>query len=108
MGPNNWENTGEITVELTRDPSGRARTGPIGRFFAAIAGADPTGFATTADRNRYVNVSILMLLTAAQALYSATTVAAMGLDRPFVTMLPFGAFFAGFVFFIDRSIVSDV
>jgi Domain of unknown function (DUF4407)/Protein kinase domain len=80
----------------------------VGNFLIFITGADRSKITTLNERQRYITLGVLMLLTAAQALYAGASVAAMGLGKPLRHELGFGLFFAVVIFFIDRSIVGYV
>jgi hypothetical protein len=62
----------------------------------------------SADRQRFITMGALMLLTTALAFYCGASIAAMSLARPFLHAFGYGLFLAGSVFFIDRSIVGYV
>jgi hypothetical protein len=79
----------------------------IGDFFVFLTSADRTKIGTLAERHRYITIGLLMLVTAAQALYSATLFMSIGLDKPFSNVIGFGIFFAVAVYLIDRSIIGS-
>ncbi|MEX5636230.1 DUF4407 domain-containing protein [Parafrankia sp. FMc2] len=62
-------------------------------------------FLPPADRARFVTAGILMLLTAVLATYAGATVAAVGFGTGMARALPYGLFYALFIFFIDRSVL---
>lgn len=78
----------------------------IGDFFVFLTSADRTKIGTSGERQRYITVGLLMLVTAAQAFYSATLFMSIGLGRPFRHVIGFGIFFAVAVYLIDRSIIG--
>ncbi|MGI8333749.1 DUF4407 domain-containing protein [Actinomadura scrupuli] len=79
----------------------------MGDFLVFLTGANLQKM-PEASRQRYVTMGALMLLTMGQACYAATAIAALGLNQPFAKVMWFGLFFSGFVFFIDRSIISHI
>ncbi|GAA3079997.1 DUF4407 domain-containing protein [Streptosporangium carneum] len=104
---------GSTHVDTTPDHGGggsprRSVFRRFGDFLIFVTGGVPRLIGGTHERHRFVTLGALMLLTAGMAVYSAASVAAMGLSLPVVTMLPVGLFFAAFVLMIDRSIVSHV
>ncbi|MEU0519540.1 DUF4407 domain-containing protein [Streptosporangium sp. NPDC006007] len=110
---NDWSNNGSTRVDTTSDEDGGGGGRPsflrrVGDFLIVVTGAVPRLIGNTHERHRFVTLGTLMLLTAGLAVYSAASIAAMGLAVPVVTMLPVGLFFAAFVLMIDRSIVSHV
>lgn len=80
----------------------------IGDFFIFVTGAVPRFVGSSHERQRYITLGALMLLTAGLAVYTASALAAMGLGTSIGEMLPVGVFFAAFVLLIDRSIASYV
>jgi hypothetical protein len=60
------------------------------------------------DRQRYITMGALMLLTTIQAFYCGASLFGMAFSRPFSHVIGYGLFLAGAVFFIDRSIVSYI
>lgn len=77
-----------------------------GDFLVFLAAADPRKIGSRPERYRYTTIGLLMLVTAAQAFYSATLFMSVGLGKSFRHELGFGAFFALAVFLIDRSIIN--
>jgi hypothetical protein len=63
---------------------------------------------TERDRSRYASAGALMLLTACLAAYAGASVAAFGLRTSLWAALPYGLFYAAFIFFIDRSVLLTV
>jgi hypothetical protein len=60
------------------------------------------------DRSRFVSAGALMLLTAALAAYAGASVVAFGFGWSLFAALPYGIFYALFIFFIDRSVLLTV
>lgn len=79
----------------------------IGSLLILACGADYRRMSLS-DRQRYITMSVLMLLATGQAFYCGTTVAQMSFSRPFLSVAGYGLFLAGSVFFIDRSIVGYI
>lgn len=79
-----------------------------GDLLVLLTGADRELIGNTHERQRYVTMGLLMLLTAGLAVYTAAAIGAMGTGTSVPKMLPVGLFFAAFVLMIDRSIVSQV
>ena len=80
----------------------------MGNFLSFITGSDGSKIATPNERQRYITIGVLMLLTAAQACCAGGSAAAMGLGTSLCHELGYGIFFADAIFFIDRSIVGCV
>ena len=99
-------------VEPVDDPielDDRARKpSKIGDFVIFLTSADRIRIGSYSERQRYVTIGLLMLVTAAQAFYAACLMASVGFKRPFDQVLGFGVFFAAAVFLIDRSIIGYV
>lgn len=88
--------------ERARKPSG------LGNFVIFLTSADRTRIGSYSERQRYITIGLLMLVTAAQAFYAASLLASVGFRRPFDQVLGFGVFFAAAVLLIDRSIIGYV
>lgn len=71
-------------------------------------GADYHRIRMAEDRQRYITMGALMLLTTIQAFYCGASLFGMAFSRPFSHVIGYGLFLAGAVFFIDRSIVSYI
>jgi hypothetical protein len=71
------------------------------------AGADHRAVAER-DRSRFANAGALMLLTAGLAAYAGSSVAAFGFRSSLAAALPYGLFYAAFIFFIDRSVLLTI
>jgi len=78
----------------------------LGNLLVHLAAADPENLGSRAERNRYITIGLLMLVTAAQAFYAATLFFSVSLARPFRHEIVYGIFFALAVYLIDRSIIS--
>lgn len=78
----------------------------LGDALVFLTSADSSQIGSKHERHRYATVGALMVLTAAQAWYSATLFFSIGLGRPFRSVFFFGIFFALVVVLIDRSIIS--
>jgi hypothetical protein len=63
---------------------------------------------TERDRSRYASAGALMLLTASLAAYAGASVAAFGFGTSTLAALPYGLFYAAFIFFIDRSVLLTI
>ncbi|MDT3439807.1 DUF4407 domain-containing protein [Pseudofrankia sp. BMG5.37] len=63
---------------------------------------------TERDRSRFTSAGALMLLTAALAAYAGASVAAFGFGTSTLAALPYGVFYAAFIFFIDRSVLLTI
>ncbi len=79
-----------------------------GNFFIFLTSADRHKIGSTSERNRYITIGFLMLVTAAQGFYAACLFTSIGFNRRFDHVLGYGAFFALAVFLIDRSIIGYV
>lgn len=73
-------------------------------MLAFFAGAQAK-FLPPTERARFVTAGALMLLTAALATCAGATVVALGFGIGTLQALPFGIFYALFIFFIDRSVL---
>ena len=80
----------------------------LGNFVIFLTSADRTRIGSYPERQRYITIGLLMLVTAAQAFYAACLLASVGFRRPFDQVLGFGFFFAAAVLLIDRSIIGYV
>jgi hypothetical protein len=90
-------------------PDGKARKQTrLGDFVLFLTSADRTRIGSYAERQRYITIGLLMLVTAAQGFYAACLLASVGFKRPFDQVIGFGVFFAVAVFLIDRSIIGNV
>ncbi|EFC80611.1 DUF4407 domain-containing protein [Parafrankia sp. EUN1f] len=76
----------------------------VGDALVFLAGAQPK-FLPPTDRARFVTAGVLMLLTSALATYAGATVVSVGFGTGMVRALPYGLFYALFIFFIDRSVL---
>lgn len=88
----------------------RPRRGPFARFgdlLIFLTGADRR-LMTDGERHWFITIGVLMALTAGQAFYAGATILSISFGRRFEDGIWFGAFFAAFVLFIDRTIVSQV
>ena len=79
-----------------------------GNLLVLACGADHQRLGSGAERQRYVTMGALMVLTTVQAFYCGASVAVMTSGRPLLYGIGYGLFLAGSVFFIDRSIVGYV
>lgn len=75
-----------------------------GDVLVYFAGAQAR-FLPPADRARFVTAGVLMVLTAALAAYAGATVVSVGFGTGMAQALPYGLFYALFIFFIDRSVL---
>jgi hypothetical protein len=90
-------------------PDGKARKQTrLGDFVLFLTSADRTKIGSYAERQRYITIGLLMLVTAAQGFYAACLLASVGFKRPFDQVIGFGVFFGVAVFLIDRSIIGYV
>jgi Domain of unknown function (DUF4407) len=88
-----------------RRPRKQTRLGDLVLF---LTGADRTRIGSYAERQRYITIGLLMMVTAAQGFYAACLLASVGFKRPFDQVIGFGVFFGAAVFLIDRSIIGYV
>jgi hypothetical protein len=91
----------------TLDSKARKQT-RFGDLVLFLTSADRTRIGSYAERQRYITIGLLMLVTAAQGFYAACLLASVGFKRPFDQVIGFGVFFAAAVFLIDRSIIGYV
>lgn len=105
-GPANGH--GEATQEPIQDDGRTRNPTKIGDVVLFLAAADRTRIGSFSERQRYLTIGLLMLVTATQGFYAACLLASVGFRRPFDQMLGFGVFFAAAVFLIDRSIIGYV
>lgn len=91
-----------------RDDERARKPGRLGDFVIFLTSADRIRMGSYSERQRYITIGLLMLVTAAQAFYAACLLASVGFKRPFDQVLGFGVFFAVAVFLIDRSIIGYV
>jgi hypothetical protein len=80
----------------------------FGDLILFLTSADRTRIGSYAERQRYITIGLLMLVTAVQGFYAACLLASVGFKRPFDQVVGFGVFFAAAVFLIDRSIIGYV
>ncbi len=99
---------GESAEEPIRDGGPGRKLTRTGNFILFLTSADRTRIGSYSERQRYITIGLLMLVTAAQAFYAACLFASAGFKRPFDQVLGFGVFFAVAVFLIDRSIIGYV
>jgi Domain of unknown function (DUF4407)/Protein kinase domain len=88
----------------------RPQRGPLARFgdfLVFLTGANRR-LMTHGERHWFITIGVLMVLTAGQAFYAGTTILSISFNQRFEKGVWFGAFFGAFVFFIDRTIVSQV
>jgi hypothetical protein len=96
-------------AEQPAAPDGRARRQTrLGDLVLFLTSADRTRIGSYSERQRYLTIGLLMLVTAAQGFYVACLFASVGFKRPFGQVTGFGVFFAAAVFLIDRSIIGYV
>lgn len=96
-------------AEESAGPDGRARRQTrLGDLVLFLTSADRTRIGSYSERQRYITIGLLMLVTAAQGFYAACLLASVGFKRPFDQVIGFGVFFAAAVFLIDRSIIGYV
>jgi hypothetical protein len=91
----------------SQDSKARKQT-RLGDLVLFLTSADRTKIGSYSERQRYITIGLLMLVTAAQGFYAACLLASVGFKRPFDQVLGFGVFFAVAVFLIDRSIIGYV
>ena len=103
----NAENT-EPADDPIRDDERARKPTRLGNFVIFLTSADRTRIGSYSERQRYITIGLLMLVTAAQAFYAACLLASVGFKRPFDQVLGFGFFFAAAVLLIDRSIIGYV
>jgi len=89
-----------------RLPAGGVRRTAI-NLLITCTGADHRAVAER-DRSRFASAGALMLLTAGLAAYAGASVAAFGFGTSTRAALPYGFFYAAFIFFIDRSVLLTV
>ncbi|WP_242424055.1 DUF4407 domain-containing protein, partial [Frankia sp. EI5c] len=82
----------------------RAPLRAVGDTLVCFAGGQAR-FLPPADRARFVTAGVLMLLTAALATYAGAMVVSVGFGTGLGQALPYGLFYALFIFFIDRSVL---
>lgn len=102
------QGTGPAIPDLAEEPPKRGIRAAAGNFLISLTGADRRLLTFEVDRQRHITMGMLMLLTTGLAFYAGTTVAAMGFSEPFTHEIGYGAFFALFAFFVDRSITGYV
>lgn len=102
------QDIGSPIPDLTEKPPKRGIRAAAGNFLISLTGADRRLLTFEVDRQRHITMGMLMLLTTGLAFYAGTTVAAMGFSKPFIHEIGYGAFFALFAFFVDRSITGYV
>jgi Domain of unknown function (DUF4407) len=96
-------------AEGSAGPDGRVRRQTrLGDLVLFLTSADRTRIGSYSERQRYITIGLLMLVTAAQGFYAACLLASVGFKRPFDQVIGFGVFFAAAVFLIDRSIIGYV
>jgi hypothetical protein len=78
----------------------------FGDFLVFLTAADSALIGSRHERHRYATVGLLMLITAAQAVYAATLFFSVSLGTPFGDEVYYGVFFAAAVLLIDRSIIG--
>jgi hypothetical protein len=100
--------------ELRDDESDRGARRPgvgarrtLANLLIGCTGADHRAV-TERDRSRFASAGALMLLTAGLAAYAGASVAAFGFRTSTVAALPYGLFYAAFIFFIDRSVLLTI
>jgi len=94
----------EVNLGTTR-PRKQSR---VGDLFIFLTSADRDKIRTYPERQRYITIGALMMVTAAQGFYAACLLASIGFKKPFDHVLAYGIFFALAVYFIDRSIIGYV
>jgi hypothetical protein len=87
--------------------SGRQPT-RIGNLLIFLTSADHTKIGSFSERQRYITIGFLMLITAAQGFYAASLFTSIGFHKKFDQVLFYGLFFAVAVYLIDRSIIGYV
>src|SRR5690242_542558 len=109
--PRRWDGCFARTIASRRRPVTRGpRRGPLARFgdfLVFLTGANRR-LMTSGERHWFITIGVLMVLTAGQAFYAGATILSISFNERFEKGIWFGAFFAAFVFFIDRTIVSQV
>jgi Domain of unknown function (DUF4407) len=98
----------EPADEPIRDDERARKPSRLGNFVIFLTSADRTRIGSYPERQRYITIGLLMLVTAAQAFYAACLLASVGFKRPFDQVLGFGFFFGAAVLLIDRSIIGYV
>ena len=98
----------EPAVILDQDYGGLQKKSRVGNFLIFLTSADRAKIGSYSERQRYITVGSLMIITAAQGFYAASLFAAVGFQKPFIQVLGFGLFFAAAVYLIDRSIIGYV
>lgn len=101
------ENT-EPADDAIRDDGPARKPSRLGNFVIFLTSADRGRIGSYSERQRYITIGLLMLVTAAQAFYAACLLASVGFKRPFDQVIGFGVFFAAAVLLIDRSIIGYV
>jgi Domain of unknown function (DUF4407) len=91
-----------------RDDERARKPSRFGNFVIFLTSADRLRIGSYSERQRFITIGLLMLVTAAQAFYAACLLASVGFKRPFDQVLGFGVFFAAAVLLIDRSIIGYV
>jgi hypothetical protein len=94
--------------EPTADDGHIRKTTRLGDLVLFLTSADRTRIGSYTERQRYITIGLLMIVTAAQGFYAACLLASVGFKRPFDQVIGFGVFFAVAVFLIDRSIIGYV
>jgi Domain of unknown function (DUF4407) len=98
----------EPADDLIRDDERARNPSRLGNFVIFLTSADRTRIGSYSERQRYITIGLLMMVTAAQAFYAACLLASVGFKRPFDQVIGFGVFFAAAVLLIDRSIIGYV
>jgi Domain of unknown function (DUF4407)/Protein kinase domain len=80
----------------------------VGDFLIFLTAADREKLRSHSERQRYITIGLLMMVTAIQGFYAACLLASIGFKKPFDQVLGFGLFFAIAVYLIDRSIIGYV
>lgn len=78
-----------------------------GNLLISCTGADHRAVGER-DRSRFASAGALMLLTAGLATYAGASVASFGFGISMLAALPYGLFYALFIFFIDRSVLLTI
>ena len=102
------DSRGEPAEQPGAPDDGARRQTRLGDLVLFLTSADRTRIGSYSERQRYITIGLLMLVTAAQAFYAACLLASVGFKRPFDQVIGFGVFFAAAVFLIDRSIIGYV
>jgi hypothetical protein len=105
-GPAN-EKDGPAEEPIQDERRNRKQT-RLGDFILFLTSGDRTRIGSYTERQRYITIGLLMIVTAAQGFYAACLLASVGFKRPFDQVLGFGVFFAVAIFLIDRSIIGYV